>query len=213
MPDRRPTGLPTLKIVLAAAALLRAGSAMADPTDRWTSEIASTSARFGLPESWIRQVIRAESGGEALLHGHPIVSRAGAMGLMQLMPGTWRDMRALLGLGSDPHDPHDNILAGTAYLRLMYDRFGYPGLFAAYNAGPARYSAYLSGERRLPAETRAYAAAVTGAAVSEGSAMLPRPAAGIFAVTASSSPKVSSYQSSPSTPSRLFVALSDPRPH
>ena len=57
---------------------------------------------------------------------------------MQLMPRTWNDMRARLALGPDPDDPRDNILAGTAYLRLMYDRFGYPGMFAAYNAGPGR---------------------------------------------------------------------------
>lgn len=68
---------------------------------------------------------------------------------MQLMPGTWRDMRAFYGLGPDPHDPHDNLLAGAAYLRAMYERFGYPGLFAAYNAGPARYSEYLAAKRQL----------------------------------------------------------------
>ena len=104
--------------------------------------------------------MRAESNGQTLLDGRPIVSRAGAMGLMQLMPGTWHDMRLSLGLGSDPHDPADNIAAGTFYLRLMYDRFGYPGLFAAYNAGPARYGAYLSGRTNLPAETRAYVSTV-----------------------------------------------------
>src|SRR3546814_144360 len=76
--------------------------------------------------------------------------------LMQLMPATWADMRRRLGLGSDPHAPRDNILAGTLYLRLMYDRFGYPGLFGAYNAGPARYAAYLEGRRSLPGETRDY---------------------------------------------------------
>src|SRR3546814_10454195 len=65
-------------------------------------------------------------------------------------------MRRRLGLGSDPHAPRDNILAGTLYLRLMYDRFGYPGLFGAYNAGPARYAAYLEGRRSLPGETRDY---------------------------------------------------------
>jgi hypothetical protein len=102
----------------------------------------------------------AESGGQVMQGGRPVVSRAGAMGLMQLMPGTWRDMRLALGLGADPFDPHDNILAGAAYLRLMYDRFGYPGLFAAYNAGPARYAASLSSARPLPSETRAYVAKV-----------------------------------------------------
>src|SRR3546814_4666575 len=83
--------------------------------------------------------MQAESAGLTHLHGRPITSRAGAMGLMQLMPGTWAAMRQQHGLGGDPYDPRDNILAGAAYLRAMYDRFGYPGLFAAYNAGPARY--------------------------------------------------------------------------
>lgn len=96
-----------------------------------------------------------------MLGGRPIVSHSGAVGLMQLMPGTWRDMQKMLGLGSNPNDPHDNILAGAAYLRLMYDRFGYPGLFAAYNAGPRRYSAGLASTRPLPSETRAYLAAIS----------------------------------------------------
>jgi soluble lytic murein transglycosylase-like protein len=154
------TAAPALKGLVAASALLWSVSALAaaDPIDRWAAEIAEASSRFTIPEQWIRRVMRIESGGKTLLRGEPIVSRSGAMGLMQLMPGTWRDMRLALGLGANPHDPADNILAGTAYLRLMYDRFGYPGLFAAYNVGPARYSAYLSGTRGLPAETRAYVA-------------------------------------------------------
>jgi soluble lytic murein transglycosylase-like protein len=129
--------------------------------------------------------MRAESGGRTHLDGRPIVSRAGAMGLMQLMPGTWREMRAALGLGHDPHQPRDNILAGTAYLRAMYDRFGYPGLFAAYNAGPARYAAHLATGRRLPRETVAYVASVAGGREGvDRPATLPRDggeaAAGLF---------------------------------
>ena len=150
-----------LRVALAAA-LLVAAPAKSHPADRWARHIADASVRFGVPEAWIRRVMRAESGGRTTLHGSPIVSRAGAIGLMQLMPGTWRDMRALLGLGSDPQEPRDNIMAGTAYLRVMYDRFGYPGLFAAYNAGPARYAGHLATGRRLPAETVAYVAEVTG---------------------------------------------------
>lgn len=130
----------------------------ADPVDRWSAEIAEASRSFAIPETWIRKVIRAESGGLETVAGKPVVSRAGAMGLMQLMPGTWSDMRSALRLGSNPFDPRDNILAGTFYLRLMYERFGYPGLFAAYNAGPARFEAYLSGRGALPAETAAYVA-------------------------------------------------------
>lgn len=118
--------------------------------------------RFGVPAAWIERVMRAESGGRTSLAGRPIVSRAGAMGLMQLMPGTWAEMRSQLGLGFDPHRPRDNILAGTLYLRLMYDRFGYPGLFGAYNAGPARYAAHVARGRALPLETRLYMATVEG---------------------------------------------------
>lgn len=123
---------------------------------RWRPLVAEASRRFGIPEAWVRAVMKAESGGQTHLGGRPIVSRAGAMGLMQLMPGTWSAMRLAHGLGSDPHDPRDNIIAGTAYLRAMYDRFGYPGLFAAYNAGPARYTEHLRSGRSLPVETRGY---------------------------------------------------------
>ena len=90
------------------------------------------------------------------------VSPAGAMGLMQVMPGTWAALRAHHGLGDDPHDPRDNILAGTAYLREMWDRYGnVAAMLAAYNAGPGRYDDYLEPGRPLPAETRAYVAALT----------------------------------------------------
>lgn len=142
--------MAALRTLAASFVLAWGAPAVADPIDRWAAHIAEASSRFGVPADWIRRVMRAESGGRTMLDAQPIVSRAGAMGLMQLMPGTWRDMRALLGLGPNPHDPRDNILAGAAYLRLMYDRFGYPGLFAAYNAGPARYAAFVTGAHPLP---------------------------------------------------------------
>lgn len=157
--------MAALRLAAAALALVFAAPAHADPVARWQPHIAEASARYGIPREWIERVMRAESGGRTTLGGRPITSRAGAMGLMQLMPGTWADLRVRLGLGSDPHDPRDNIIAGTAYLRMMYDRFGYPGMFAAYNAGPGRYSAYLAGRSRLPGETVAYLHKVTGAAV------------------------------------------------
>lgn len=128
--------------------------------DRWRDFIAEASRRFGLPEAWIRTVMLAESGGRATLDGLPIASRAGAVGLMQVMPDTYQEMRRAHGLGTDPHDPRNNILAGTAYLRAMYDRYGYPGLFAAYNVGPGRYDDHLEHGRPLSAETRAYLATV-----------------------------------------------------
>jgi soluble lytic murein transglycosylase-like protein len=128
--------------------------------DRWQGFIAEASRRFGVPEAWIRAVMRAESGDRTTLDGRPITSRAGAIGLMQVMPDTYEELRRAHGLGPDAHDPRDNILAGTAYLRAMYDRYGYPGLFAAYNAGPERYDEHLRDGRSLPVETRAYLATV-----------------------------------------------------
>jgi soluble lytic murein transglycosylase-like protein len=100
-------------------------------------------------------VIAVESGGDA----HAI-SPKGAMGLMQLMPATWRDMRGELGLGNDPFQPRNNILAGVGYLRSLYDRFGSPGYLAAYNAGPGRYLRHLDGSAPLPRETVVYVARV-----------------------------------------------------
>lgn len=155
--------MDALKQGLALLALLAPSPVLAGETSRWSPYVEEAAARFGLPAAWIEQVIAAESGGQAMLAGRPIVSHAGAMGLMQLMPGTWARMRARLALGRDPQDPRDNILAGSLYLRLLYDRFGYPGLFAAYNAGPGRYEAYLDQDLALPAETRAYLAALVAA--------------------------------------------------
>ncbi|PDS43312.1 lytic transglycosylase [Rhizobium anhuiense] len=124
------------------------------PGDPYAAYVAEASQRFGVPVAWIRAVMRAESAGD-----RQAISSAGAMGLMQIMPATWTELRVRYRLGSNPYDPRDNILAGTAYLRELYDRYGSPGFLAAYNAGPGRYEASLSG-RPLPAETRAYVAAI-----------------------------------------------------
>jgi soluble lytic murein transglycosylase-like protein len=157
--------MAALRSVAAATLLVLATPGRADPVEQWRPLIAEASHRFGIPATWIERVMRAESGGRTTLGGRPIRSRAGAIGLMQLMPATWAEMRARLALGNNPDDPRDNILAGTLYLRLMCDRFGYPGLFGAYNAGPGAYAAHLAGRRALPRETLVYLAAVTGHAV------------------------------------------------
>jgi hypothetical protein len=68
------------------------------------------------------------------------------------------DLRSRHGLGADPFEPRDNILAGAAYLREMHDRYGSPGFLAAYNAGPKRYEEYLATGRELPTETQLYLA-------------------------------------------------------
>ncbi|MEI9850147.1 MAG: lytic transglycosylase domain-containing protein [Sphingomonas sp.] len=156
--------MDVVKLIAAAIALSWAVPACADPADRWRPLVAESAARFRLPEAWVLRVLRAESGGRTHVRGRPIRSRKGAIGLMQLMPGTWAEMRRLHRLGDDPDDPRDNILAGAAYLRTMYDRFGYPGLFAAYNAGPARYARHLETGRPLPGETIGYLSTVAGVA-------------------------------------------------
>lgn len=154
--------------LLAALALLGAGSdgvaaqpasvqpsstiAVADPT---SAAIAEASQRFGVPEHWIRAVMRVESAGRV-----DAVSHAGAMGLMQVMPGTYAELRARYGLGADPFAVRDNVMAGTAYLREMFDRYGATGMLAAYNAGPGRWEEHLAGRRPLPAETVGYLARI-----------------------------------------------------
>lgn len=135
-----------------------AASAVTHP---YALHVADAARRFGIPEAWIWAVMRVESAGNARA-----VSSAGAIGLMQIMPATWAQLRTRYGLGSDPFDVRDNIMAGAAYLREMYDRYGNASaMLAAYNAGPGRYDDHISHGRPLPAETAAYLArlgSVTG---------------------------------------------------
>lgn len=157
----RRTALLLLSGLLLAAPLCAPANAQTVSAERpsrvdpYAAFIAEAAQRFGVPEHWIRAVMRVESAGDMRA-----ISSAGAMGLMQIMPATWADLRARHGLGNDPYDPRDNILAGAAYLREMHDRYGSPGFLAAYNAGPGRYEEYRATGRQLPAETRAYVAAL-----------------------------------------------------
>ncbi|MDO7843570.1 lytic transglycosylase domain-containing protein [Sphingomonas immobilis] len=176
------TRCAALSIVLVAA------PAQAETVADWRPFVTEAAQRFGVPVAWIEQVMQAESAGRSTLNGRAIISRAGAMGLMQLMPATWTDMRRQLGLGANPFDPRDNILAGTCYLRLMYDRFGYPGLFAAYNAGPGRYQDYLAGRARLPNETIAYLQSVTGRSRTDRPPAPDVPKPGLFVALATLAP-------------------------
>jgi hypothetical protein len=130
------------------------------PGDPWGPYIVEAARRFDVPERWVREVMRQESDGQLYEHGQLITSSAGAMGLMQVMPETYDGLRSRYALGDDPYDPHDNILAGTAYLREMYDIYGSPAFLAAYNAGPARLDDYLTRNRPLPDETRHYVARI-----------------------------------------------------
>jgi len=123
--------------------------------DRFAELIDEASGRFAVPARWIRAVMQVESGGDR----HATSSR-GAMGLMQLMPGTWVELSVRYGLDLDPFDPRDNISAGTAYLKEMFDRFGSAGFLAAYHTGPSRFDQHLATGRPLPTDTVAYVATV-----------------------------------------------------
>ena len=137
-----------------AALAQSASAARTVAGDPHAAFVTEASQRFGIPEHWIVAVKRAESAGDVRA-----VSSAGALGLMQVMPDTWAALRIRYGLGRDPYDPRDNILAGAAYLREMFDRYGtIPAMLGAYNAGPGRYDEYIQTGRALPAETRAYIA-------------------------------------------------------
>lgn len=130
------------------------------PEDPWGPYIREASARFDIPDTWVRSLMRVESGGKEFVNGDLITSGVGAMGLMQVMPATFDELRDRYNLGDDPFDPHDNITAGVAYMREMYDIYGSPGFLAAYNAGPARLDDYLANRHPLPDETRHYVAMI-----------------------------------------------------
>ncbi len=130
------------------------------PSDPWGPYIRIAARRFDVPEPWIREVMRVESGGHEYLGGQLTVSSAGAMGLMQLEPETYGEMAARYGLGDDPFNPYNNIMAGTAYIHEMYTVYGSPGFLAAYNAGPGRLDKFVNGEEPLPNATQQYVAMI-----------------------------------------------------
>jgi soluble lytic murein transglycosylase-like protein len=195
-----------LRLVIAGiAALLLGDPAVAQPTPPpaqsarvdIAAHVTEASQVFGIPEDWIYAVMRVESGGRIRA-----VSSAGAMGLMQLMPRTWARQRARFGLGSDPFDPRDNIIAGTSYLREMYDRYGADGFLAAYNAGPGRYEDYARRGRPLPAETVNYVARIAPRLQSGGRVIATSAAP---ALQTSARPAAISW-----TQASLFIARSGP---
>src|ERR1700730_15460294 len=159
--------------------------------ERWAAYIAEAARRFGRPEAWVRAVMQAESHGDA-----DATSPAGAIGLMQIMPETYAELRVRYGLGANAYDPHDNIIAGTAYMSEMIELFGVPNFLAAYNAGPARVDDYLQRGPPLPAETRRYLARI-----------------GELPVVALASGDMSAVRSHPVVPAASDVQRSIPRPN
>ncbi|TMA72766.1 MAG: lytic transglycosylase domain-containing protein [Deltaproteobacteria bacterium] len=103
-------------------------------SDAPPDEIDRAAALYNVPAELVRAVIWAESAGDAAA-----ISRAGAIGLMQLMPRTAGDMYV-----EDPVDPAQNIMGGTRYLRWLANQFKGDMLLtlAAYNAGPEAVRKY-----------------------------------------------------------------------
>ncbi len=211
MPQRWRRSRSLLWVSVAAVLLIDGGIAGAEPVatvqhnvaktvDPIAAVVAEASQRFRIPTSWIRAVMHVESFGDVRA-----LSPKGAMGLMQIMPEAWAELRSRYGLGPDPYDAHDNILAGAAYLRELLDRYGSPGFLAAYNAGPARYEDHLATGRALPAETQAYVAAlapVIGGEEIDGATVVNAvlrtwSEAPLFVVPAESSPTKSPASSDP----------------
>ena len=112
---------------------VRRRSYRAPKRDDYDGLIQTTAAEYGIPPALVKAVIAAESA-----FNPTAVSRAGAQGLMQLMPST----AAALGV-SNSLVPEENVRGGVTYLRLMIERYGdLQRALAAYNAGPAAVDRY-----------------------------------------------------------------------
>lgn len=110
------------------------GDERAEDSRHWEEHISDLAERYGVEEELVRAVIRMESGGKT-----NAVSSKGAMGLMQIMPGTAK----MLGV-DDPFDPVQNLEGGIKYLSQLSDKYegDLEKTLAAYNAGPGRVDSY-----------------------------------------------------------------------
>ena len=202
-------GHPVVQSATSSPAAAASYAPPGPPSDPWGPYIKEASARFNVPEKWIREVMRQESGGHQYIAGGLTTSPVGAMGLMQLMPVTYAEMRDRYGLGPDPYAPHDNIMAGTAYVGEMYARYGSPGFLAAYNAGPGRLDSYLVGGTPLPHETVGYVASI---APRLGDASVPTGPLAHYAVAEQSSDALNARSLNGTLPVSVSTPASVPQP-
>jgi cell wall-associated NlpC family hydrolase len=155
--------------------------------------IREAAKTYGIPVGLLERQIMAESGGNPAAR-----SPVGAIGLMQLMPGT------AAGLGVDPHDPRANIMGGAHYLAEQYAKFGnWREALAAYNAGPGAVVKY--GGVPPFAETRNYVDQVMGAGLPNVGAAPPESPA---AATASAATGLSA-PTAPKLPDFMAMAQKD----
>lgn len=144
--------------VLALFAFCGAIAVCALYPNKYSSLIESAANEFSLPPPLVRAVIRTESGFSA-----NAVSKAGAQGLMQIMPDTFAEIQTSIEV-ADPFDPRDNIRAGCFYLRQLIDGFNNVDLaLMAYNAGAAHVKSNLNRLDDVYPETRAYVKKVNSA--------------------------------------------------
>src|SRR6267378_6462972 len=150
VPDR-DANVSTAQTVNDAARIMPSVSIA--PANTSCDILNSVASTHGIPPEFFARLIRQESNFDP-----NSVSRAGAQGIAQFMPGTarWRGL-------SDPFEPTEALKESARWLRELRDQFGNLGLAAAaYNAGPRRIRDWISGRGRLPNETRAYVRIVTG---------------------------------------------------
>ena len=145
-------GLGIAALVLAVPAWpSRASAAPGTQPGPCAVHAPEAAVRSGVTVDIILRVMRAESDGQPLVR-----SPKGAIGCMQIMPTTWDYLAPRYDLGADAFDARMNMIGGAFYLAELQRRFGMPGAFAAYSAGPSRYLRFVEKGVPLPAETVAY---------------------------------------------------------
>src|SRR5712671_6974345 len=155
VPDR-DANVSTAQTVNDAARIMPSFSIA--PADISCDILNSAASTHGIPPEFFARLIRQESNFDP-----NSVSRAGAQGIAQFMPGTarWRGL-------SDPFEPTEALYESARWLGELRDQFGNLGLAAAaYNAGPRRIRDWIAGRGQLPRETRAYVRIITGRAAEE----------------------------------------------